>query len=442
MSEPTQPTTLPPTGPTDQRLWPIATVMATGIFATTFVQIQGLGYLPINHLLEKMGLDSNQAASFFMWTTLPWTLKGFAGLLVDGLPIFGSRRKLYLLVSAFTGSLLWLVMSLYPNNYSLLLASSVLMSLALVLGGTASGGLLVEAGHRFGATGRLSSVRVFAQNMGAALGGWLGGLIADKMVGQSLGWTSAAALPPLICLFLFALLLLKEKPVTGQSRPKDFLLSIQRQLKNTLRWSLLPPALVIFFIQVVPTFRSSSFYQYQTKVLHYNDSQLGWLSLLGYGGALLSSGVYAWWCRRVSLRNSLFAGVGVIALSALPYLNYPSDMPHAIAVEVIGTFLLYLGYLPFFDLAVRSTPKGSEALGYSLMLSSWNLGLMLGIKTGPKLYEGVLHQNMNQLVWINALVTLAGAALILILPASLVGGKEGKHIPQEETPLARSGLAE
>ena len=35
-------------------------------------------------------------------------------------------------------------------------------------------------------------------------------------------------------------------------------------------------------------------------------------------------------------------------------------------------------YLPRFDLAVRSTPKGSEALGYSLLISVWNIGLMIG----------------------------------------------------------------
>ena len=40
--------------------------MATGIFATTLVQFQALGYLPFNHLLKQMGLDSDQAMKFFI----------------------------------------------------------------------------------------------------------------------------------------------------------------------------------------------------------------------------------------------------------------------------------------------------------------------------------------------------------------------------------------
>src|SRR5580693_2872538 len=94
----------------DSRAWPVATVMATGIFATTFVQMQGLGYVPFNHLLKIMGLDSNKAATFMSLSMLPWTFKVFAGLLIDGVPLFGSRRRNYLLLSALMAMALWLVM--------------------------------------------------------------------------------------------------------------------------------------------------------------------------------------------------------------------------------------------------------------------------------------------------------------------------------------------
>ena len=439
MNENTSAAAVPAKDNSDQRLWPVATVMGTGIFATTFVQIQGLGYQPINHILEQMGLDSNQAATFMTWTILPWTLKGFAGLLVDGCPLLGSRRRAYLLASAFTGSLLWLAMGLYPKSYGLLLASCIGMSLALVFGGTASGGLLVEAGQRFGVTGRLSSVRVFAQNFGAAIGGWLGGQLAEK----ALGWTCAAALLPLSCMFIFAWVLLKEPP--APPRNPDFFKSVGRQLKNVLRWEILVPALLIFFIQAVPTFRSTSLYQYQTKVLNYDDKALGWLTLAGYGAALLSSGVYAWWCRRFSLRISLFFTVFLTSLSALPYLYYTAytpGMPRTYLIESTGYFLLYLGYLPLFDLAARTTPKGSEALGYSLMLSVWNLGLMAGGKMGPMLYEGILHKNMNQLIWLNAIITLAGLVLVWLIPRALVANRDGKHPPTEEVVMPRTQVVE
>ena len=417
----------------DQRLWPVATVMATGIFATTFVQTQTLGYLPFNHLLASMGLDSDKSATFFSLCILPWTFKVIAGLFVDGLPLFGSRRRAYLLLSALTASVTWLVMGLAPGKYNLLLALAIGMNAAIVFGSTTSGGLLVEAGQRFNASGRLSSLRVFAQNLGAALGTLLGGLLAA----YGLIWTSTAAMLPLLCMFFTAWRLLREPALPpqdahGRSFAGQLLhvaVSIWSQIKNVLRWQMLVPALLLCFIQAVPTFRSTCFYQYQTVTLHYSDAALGWLGLAGYGTALLSSGVYAWWCRKATLRISLYGAIILTYLSALPYLYYTAYtpyMPRAMAIESVGTFLQYLAYLPLFDLAVRCTPKGSEALGYSLLISVWNIGLMIGTKTGPMLYEHALNKNMNSLIWLNAGVTLAGILLVFLLPRALVEKREGK----------------
>ncbi|HUC85568.1 MAG TPA: hypothetical protein VL970_10280 [Candidatus Acidoferrales bacterium] len=407
--------------------------MATGIFATTFVQLQGLGYLPFNHLLMKnMGLDSNKAATFTSLAILPWTFKVVAGLLVDGVPLFGSRRRVYLLGSALTASILWLLMGIYPGNYNALLALVLGMNLAIVFGSTTSGGLLVEAGQQFGATGRLSSLRVFAQTFGNGFGLWVGGLLA----GYALVYTSAVAIAPLACMFCAAWFLLKEPPLPPRPDHGRSLLgqvlhvtrSIWAQLRNVWRLEMLLPALLLFFIQAVPTFHSTCFYEYQTRTLGYSDAAIGVLNFFGCGVSLLSTGVYAWWCRRVPLRLSLYGAILITSLSALPYLfygPYTPYMPRALAIEGLGTFLQYGAYLPLMDLAVRSTPKGSEALGYSVLISVWNIGLMLGTKTGPMLYERAFHQHMNQLIWLNAGVTLAGIILVFLLPRKLVEKREG-----------------
>lgn len=415
------------------RLWPVATVMATGVFATTFVQLQSLGNLPFYHLLMKnMGLDSSTAATFMSLSILPWTFKAIAGLLVDGVPLFGSRRRSYLLLSAAIASMVWLVMAFVPNNYNRLLALVLTMNVAVVFGSAAAGGLLVEAGQRFGATGRLSSLRIFAQTSGNGLGLWLGGLLA----GLALAWTSAVAMAALLCMFFTAWILLREPPLPPQpnhgrsfvGQARHVVSSVWGQIKNVLRPEMLLPAVLLFFIQAVPTFRSTSFYEYQTKTLNYSDAAIGVLNVVGCGVSLLSTGIYAWWCRKVSLRLSLYGAVFITSLSALPYLfygPYTPFMPRALAIESIGTFLVYAAYLPLMDLAVRSTPKGSEALGYSLLISVWNIGLMIGTKTGPMLYESVFHRNINDLIWLNAGVTLAGMVIVLILPRQLVDGREG-----------------
>jgi MFS family permease len=367
---------------------------------------------------------------------LPWTFKVIAGLLVDGVPLFGSRRRAYLMLSGLTALAMWLLMGLAPANFNFLLVLAIGMNTAIVFGSTTSGGLLVEAGQQFGMSGRLSSLRVLAQNLGAGLVGPVSGYLAGHtMTGKCpLAWTSMAAILPLACMFFFSWFLLKEPPLPPQpDHGRSFveqllhvLRSIWRQIKNVLNWQMLMPALLVFFIQAVPTFRSTCFYQYQTGALHYNDDQMGWLQLAGYAVAFLSSGVYAWWCRKASLRTSLYGAVVLTSLSALPYLFYTPSLSRAIGIEGLGTFLQILAYLPLFDLAVRCTPKGSEALGYSVLISMWNIGLMIGLKTGPTLYEHVLNKNMNSLIWLNAGVTLAGVVLVFLMPKALVAQREGK----------------
>lgn len=463
------------------KLWPVATVMATGIFATTFVQTQSLAYLPFNHLLKSMGLDSDTAATFFSLCILPWSFKFLAGLLIDGFPIFGSKRRVYLLLSALIASATWLVMAFSPGKYNLLLWLAIGMNVAIVFASTTSGGLLVEAGHQFNASGRMTSLRMVAYNLGAGLAMPVGGLLAKYTMdgNHPLFGTSIVAIVPLACMFFFSWFLLKEAAVPFQT--SDFVSTIRRLLKifiswryvaimvvyclvcglvlfhahsaqnvwvvclggvgiwiliqylyyrhpEIFSWNMFWAALLLFFVQAVPTFRSTCLYQYQTGPLHYSDEALGWLGLVGYGAALINSGFYTWWCRKASLRVSLYGAILVTSLSALPYLFYPAYtpyMPRTIVIEGIGNLLQFLAYLPLLDLVVRCTPKGSEALGYSVLIGVWNIGLAIGVKTGPALYEHALHENINALIWLNAGFTLAGVALVFLLPKVLVERREG-----------------
>jgi len=393
--------------------------MATGVFATTFVQLQCLGNLPFYSLLmNRMGLDSVQAAAFINLTLLPWSFKVLAGLVVDGFPLFGTRRRAYLLLSALTAALLWGAMGFASHDRNVLLALAIAMNVAIVFGSTAAGGLLVEAGRQFGVSGRLSSLRVLAQNLGASIGVPLGGLLA----GQALGVTSAVAVFPLLCMFFATWLFLRE-PAAAR-RDAVFWGSLWAQIRNVLQWRMAWAALLIFFLQAVPTFRSTALYDYQTKTLHFSDKLIGLIGFVGYAAALLSSGVYAWACRKITLRRSLCVTFIFAAISALPYLAYSASPGRAMVIEAIGQFLLYLAYLPLFDLAVRSTPKGSEALGYSLLISVWNIGLLVGCQTGPMLYERVFAKHMSSLLWLNAGLTLTGILFVIFLPKNVVDRRE------------------
>ena len=77
-----------------------AVVIVAGVLATTLAQTQVLARLPLQNLLKnELNADRTANAAFFFWAGLAWYLKPFAGILTDAFPLFGSRRKSYILVA-------------------------------------------------------------------------------------------------------------------------------------------------------------------------------------------------------------------------------------------------------------------------------------------------------------------------------------------------------
>jgi hypothetical protein len=77
------------------------------------------------------------------------------------------------------------------------------------------------------------------------------------------------------------------------------------------------------------------------------------------------------------------------------------------------------------SLAARATPKGSEALGYSLMLALGNLGRSLSEVLGSHLFDKFQLGFMNPL-WLNAGTTALVLVAVPFLPAYRVDKKEGE----------------
>ncbi len=84
-----------------------------------------------------------------------------------------------------------------------------------------------------------------------------------------------------------------------------------------------------------------------------------------------------------------------------------------------------LAVMPLYDLAARAAPRGSESFGYALVLGVQTLATY-GVSdvVGSYLY-GHVHLTFKQLVWVDALSTLAVLAFLPALPRGLRAGREG-----------------
>jgi hypothetical protein len=394
----------------------VALLVGCGIFASTFAQTGVIGLYPLRFLLkDKLGEGPLRVALFMQLANMPWNLKIISGIISDAIPIFGTRRRHYLIFSSFLAGLLWLAVGIVPPRFMPMVIMSIIMNIALVFVSTISGGILVEGGQTFGVTGKLSSVRVLAMNI-AGLGVPLGALLATRVLGVS----AAAAAIPLFLLFFIAIFLYKEKP-TAKRDPKVWK-GVVVQLKIALKAKTLWVAAgLLFLVQFAPGFMTPLMF-YQTDTLHFSEKFIGLLTFIDAIAGAAGAFFYVYFCRRLSLRQLLYGSVFLTAALSLLYLGY-NDKNSAMLIEAVYCFVLSLAQLPLFDLAARATPKGSEAVGYSVIMSVWNWGLFFSDLIGSGLYEKY-HMTFKTLVWVNAGTTALVLFAIPFLPGLLVDNKE------------------
>jgi hypothetical protein len=390
----------------------LAMLVGGGIFVSTISQTGQLGLYPFRFLLKnKLGEGPLRIALFIQLSAMPWNLKIIAGIIADSIPFLGTRRRHYLLFSSLAAGLLWLAVALVPPRYTPLVLMATLMNIALVFVSTVSGGLLVEGGRKFGATGNLNALRVFIMNM-ASLGIPLGAFLASR----AFGYAALAAAIPLFLLFFFALFFHKEE--ASPQRDEKVLTGMWSQLKVVFQSKTLwAAASLLFLIQFAPGFNTPLMF-YQTDTLHFSERFIGTLTFVDAIAGASGAFFYAFFCRRFPLRALLYGSIFVTAALSLLYLGY-NDQRSALIIEAIYCFVYALAQLPLFDLAARATPKGSEALGYSIIMSVWNWGLFFSDIIGSALFEK-FHLTFKSLVWANSATTALALLAVPLLPKILM----------------------
>src|SRR5215471_6373791 len=400
-------------------------VIIFGIFATTMAQPQVLGRLPLQFLLKNdVHVTRQQMAEFFFWCGLAWYLKPFAGILTDGFPFFGTRRRHYLLFSSALTALCWVGMAFLPHSYGALLLGALILSAFMVMASTVTGAFLVEAGQRMSATGRLTSLRMLVSNFCILVQGPVGGFLATVGFAWATGVNAVVALT----IFPIAYFYLREQRVPQQGSV-IVLQNASQQLKTIVRaknlWLTL---LFIALFYFAPGIGTPLFYR-QTDTLHFSKQAIGNLGVFSGALAILAAISYSQLIKRINIRRLLLISIALTALGTLFYLFY-SNYSRAIFIESQNGFFFGFAEIALMDLAARSTPKGCEGLGYSLILSIRNLALFGADIVGSYLAD---HKwPFDHLVYLNAGTTAIVLLLAPFLPAALMKSKD--NAGNTETP--------
>ena len=178
------------------------------MLATTLAQTQVLARLPLQNLLKnELHADRTANAAFFFWAGLAWYLKPFAGILTDAFPLFGSRRKSYILLNATLATLSWLVLIVTPHEYRDLLFVVMVINTFMMVTSTVVGGYMVETAQANSGSGRLTALRQFVQQACWVVNGPMAGYLASI----AFGWTAAACGGVMFLLVPMTLLFMREQ---------------------------------------------------------------------------------------------------------------------------------------------------------------------------------------------------------------------------------------
>ena len=132
------------------------------LFAVVYFA-QGMWSLPKQTLiitLKERGLSAGQVATFFTFSIIPWLIKPAYGLLSDFVPLFGQRRRSYLLLTSLLAAGAGLAMGLaVPHSYWWLAGLFTIMGVGLAFTDVLVDALMVENGKPRGLTGAFQAVQ-------------------------------------------------------------------------------------------------------------------------------------------------------------------------------------------------------------------------------------------------------------------------------------------
>jgi MFS family permease len=354
-------------------------------------------------LKERFGLSAGPAATFFLIATIPWYIKPMYGLISDFVPLFGRRRKSYLLASSGLAALGGATLAaLGSQPYAVLAVFVTLMGFGLAFTDVMVDALMVENGRGLGLTGAFQSVQWAAIYGASVIVGVVGGQLAAQR-NLRVAFAAAACFP--VASFVMALLFIREPRAAADRKTfRKTVTSIREALGERDVWVV---AGFILFWTFSPSF-GPAFLYYQTDVLKFSQEFIGLLYSLNAIGFMVGAVIYAPLSRRVPLRRLIGWSIGVAVVTTLGYLLYRSPTSALIIDSVFGVTGM-IAQLAFLDLAAKACPPRVEGSFFALLMSVYNIGVKGSQITGGYLYDAL---GFTPLVVISATVTALAWLLV------------------------------
>ncbi len=395
--------------------------------------VLGLAKLAISFFLkDQLALSPTQVAALMGVAMLPWVLKPIFGFVTDGLPIFGYRRRPYLVLSGLLGTGAWLSLATFVHTPELATVAITVTTFSVALSDVLIDSLIVERarGESLSKSGSLQSLCWGAAALGGLLTAYASGLLLSRFTPQTV-FAVTAVFPLLVSLVAFWI---DEQPIEMKESAVAQATNQVKQLWTALRQKAIwMPLLFVFFWQCTPTGESSFFY-FVTNDLGFKPEFLGQVRLVSSLASLLGILVFQRYLKAVPFRT-IFGWTTVLSsLLGLTTLLLVTHANRALGIDdhwfslgdtLILTVMGQIAFMPVLVLAARLCPPGIEATLFALMMSVLNVAGLVSQEGGALLTHalGINEHNFDNL-WILVTITNLGGLLSLIFLNWLPGNED------------------
>lgn len=366
---------------------------------------------------DVLRLAPAEVAEIGFWVSLPWSMKMVVGAASDAYPLFGSRRRSYLLVGAAASALGYLALATTVASKSGYLLAMLLVTTGFMIQDVVADALSVEVAETDDEVPQVQALGRMAFLAGTISVGYLGGVLAERLGPRGV-MVVALALPLLvagstaflrtrvtpavaparlagadaslvIAVGLGYALLGVVLQVAGVPGAQEIVLAVSGLLivlllaRVGVTRAVAVAAFVIFVFRATPSVGQGYSY-WAIDRLGFDERFLG---LLAQVGAVLSlAGLVAF--RRQIVRAPVSATLFWVSVAAallyLPNIGLFYGVaeqlgvsPRTLAVidTTVSAPLVQLTMVPMLTLIARVAPRGAEATMFAIMASLMNLAL-------------------------------------------------------------------
>jgi folate/biopterin transporter len=419
------------------------------ILLVYFVQgILGLARLAISFFLkDELGLSPAEVSALIGFAALPWMVKPLFGFISDGLPIFGYRRRPYLILSGFLGTLSWVALGTVVHSAWAAMVAIALGSLSVAFSDVIVDSLVVERARveSLGDAGSLQSLCWGTTALGGVLTAYFSGSLLQYFSTRTV-FEITAVFPLIVSVVAW---LISESRVTEKPNWEVVWQQLGQLKQAVSQKSIWMPTAFLFLWQATPT-TESAFFFFTTNELGFDPEFLGRVRLVTSLAALVGVWLFQRFLKNLPYRvifgwsTVISTVIGLSTLLLVTHANRAlgiSDRWFSMGDSLVLTVMGQIAFMPVLVLAARLCPPGVEATLFALLMSVVNLAGLLSYESGALLMHwfGITDHNFNNLtllVLITNLSTLLPLPLLGWLPAAEATADQTETPSLQPVPLA------